>query len=82
MFFIIVPLETNPARGTHPAYSIVTMVKRQVLRNGHGRDFICWLGGLGLMSTGPKSVLVIVTISTYVPRAFGSHPWRRCSMPP
>jgi len=27
-------------------------------------------------------VLVIVTISTYVPPAFGSHLWRHCGMPP
>ena len=49
MFFIIVPSETNPARVTHPAHSIVAMVKCQVLRNGH-KACSNWLRG-GLIAS-------------------------------
>ena len=35
VIFIIAPLKTNPVRGAHPVHSIVAMVKREVLRNGH-----------------------------------------------
>ncbi|MDV3251807.1 hypothetical protein DevBK_10725 [Devosia sp. BK] len=70
MFFIIVPLETNPAHGTHRAHSILVMVKRQVLTNGHSGFPIVIEREFKRLSTGLKSVLVIPQNSTYVPRGF------------